>query len=328
MLKNINRVWRINWLDSMKVLGIYFIVAGHSCPPNSLILYVFSVQLFFIMSGFLAKTYPTKVFITKILKQLVIPMIILGIIYISMMDVMKGVFSIEKFLQGVYELFIGNTGTLAGLWFVYSLILSKIISNVAPKRIKPLIAIIFLALSVYLHEFTDMHIRNCYINTLLAYPLFFIGETLSKYKKQINNINSHRILIGLIAFGGIGVLFSKLYNDAVWMYLGEYGSNMVLFLLGGICGTVMCFGICKLLFDKYNPYILLLAEGSILVLAFQNFFIHITHSITGGYMLYISSLAILFAFIPLIIFCKKYCPVLLGYRGVSKIKNYVPENLQ
>lgn len=63
---------RLNWLDYMKVIGIFLIVSGHYFPPNYAILYVFSVQLFFIISGFLSKKEPTKIFRQKIFRQLIL----------------------------------------------------------------------------------------------------------------------------------------------------------------------------------------------------------------------------------------------------------------
>ncbi len=189
---------RLNWLDSMKALGVFIIVSGHYFPPNHELLYVFSVQLFFIMSGFLSKKESHQIFIRKTFSQLIIPMILLGIIYhmiIAMIDILSGSFSIGLLIQKIYGLFIGNTRALAGLWFVYSLVLSKIISQFTPKSIKPIVAILCLAGSLYLNEYTEMAYRNCFVNTLLAYPVFFIGETLSRYKKQIDGINNRYILI-------------------------------------------------------------------------------------------------------------------------------------
>lgn len=321
---------RLNWLDSMKALGVFIIVSGHYFPPNHELLYVFSVQLFFIMSGFLSKKESHQIFIRKTFSQLIIPMILLGIIYhmiIAMIDILSGSFSIGLLIQKIYGLFIGNTRALAGLWFVYTLVLSKIISQFTPKSIKPIVAILCLAGSLYLNEYTEMAYRNCFVNTLLAYPVFFIGETLSRYKKQIDGINNRYILGSFIIIGATGVLISKLSNNVVWMYLGEYGSNIGIFLIGGMCGTMMCFGLCKLFFNRFNHYILLLAEGSILVLAFQNFFIRVTSPLTHGYGYYLTALLSLIAFIPLIIICKRYFPILVGYRGRS-FKNIKSQDIE
>lgn len=308
---------RIHWLDALKVLGMYIIVTGHSEPPQSVILYVFSVQLFFIMSGFLFKPQPTGIFLKKILKQLVIPMLLLSLIcnmIIAMIYTVNGTFTVMEFGKRLLGIIIGNQGPLGTLWFVYSLVIAKIISNYAPLRIKPVISIMCLMLSFYINEYTELAIQNCYVNALLAYPMFFFGEILSKYKNQINNIKNPVILTSLIIVGAAGVFISENTNDNVWMYLGQYGSNIGIFLIGGICGAVMCFAICKLLFDRRNKYITILAEGAILILAFQMFIIAVIRHFVSGYMLYGVALLIVLLFIPITMICKRYCPILIGYR--------------
>ena len=46
---------RIVWLDWMKTLAMFLIVAGHCSVPGNIFIYVFSVPCFFILSGFLCK---------------------------------------------------------------------------------------------------------------------------------------------------------------------------------------------------------------------------------------------------------------------------------
>lgn len=47
---------RQGWIDWMKVLGMLFIVWGHSSPKIcSDFIYTFSVPLFFIMAGYLSR---------------------------------------------------------------------------------------------------------------------------------------------------------------------------------------------------------------------------------------------------------------------------------
>ena len=49
-------VKRLNWVDWMKVLGMYVIILGHTFPEGlCAFIYSFSVPLFFFISGFLDK---------------------------------------------------------------------------------------------------------------------------------------------------------------------------------------------------------------------------------------------------------------------------------
>lgn len=47
---------RKNWIDWMKVLGMFFIVWGHSWPESMCpFIYAFNVPVFFLISGYLSK---------------------------------------------------------------------------------------------------------------------------------------------------------------------------------------------------------------------------------------------------------------------------------
>lgn len=46
---------RLLWVDYMKVIGMYLIIAGHFCTIGNKYIYTFSVALFFCISGFLCK---------------------------------------------------------------------------------------------------------------------------------------------------------------------------------------------------------------------------------------------------------------------------------
>ena len=50
-----NQKQRMNWVDWMKALGMYLIVAGHFFSVGDKYLYIFSVPVFFVISGFLNK---------------------------------------------------------------------------------------------------------------------------------------------------------------------------------------------------------------------------------------------------------------------------------
>lgn len=162
---------------------------------------------------------------------------------------------------------------------------------------------------------------NCYANAMLAYPCFYIGELLGKYRERIDRLSDTRILMLLIVAGFLGSIISYLLYGTIWMYAGGYGGNLTLFMLGSIAGTMMCFRLCKLLFNKTNKYTLLVADGTILILAFHGLVIRLTHQIDVGWWFFIEAIVMVTAFIPIINLCKNYCPVLLGYRGVKKSCN-------
>lgn len=72
---------RYDWLDLMRVIGMYFIIVGHMFPIAATTIYAFSVPLFFVLSGFLSKQENMNtVFWRKLWKGLIIPMIFICLI--------------------------------------------------------------------------------------------------------------------------------------------------------------------------------------------------------------------------------------------------------
>jgi fucose 4-O-acetylase-like acetyltransferase len=66
---------RIIWIDRMKVIGMYFIIAGHLFPIGYTYIYAFSVPLFFLISGFLYKQeHSNYIFWKKIALNYIVPL--------------------------------------------------------------------------------------------------------------------------------------------------------------------------------------------------------------------------------------------------------------
>ena len=102
------------------------------------------------------------------------------------------------------------------------------------------------------------------------------------------------------------------------MYTADFGNNIVLYLLGGVCGTSMIFFICKYL-ERYNfKWLKTISQGTIIILGFHIFLVQILRKIfpEPSFLDYVWSLLIIFLFIPVIIFTQRYIPILLGkYRA-------------
>lgn len=69
---------RLNFIDWMKVIGIYLIIAGHLSPPGNEYVYQFSVPMFFIVSGYMTRVESShREFWAKLWNKLVKPALIL-----------------------------------------------------------------------------------------------------------------------------------------------------------------------------------------------------------------------------------------------------------
>lgn len=176
---------RYVWLDWMKVLGIYFIIWGHLFPPFHQFIYVFNVPIFFIISGFLAKKETSnKIFWNKIIFNLFIPMFLMSIInhiFKFRNAIFIGEYNFDYTIQFIQDFAIGKHYVLGACWYIYILILIKIIFQYSSSHkiviiltgcIAPFISIVID------NEFNTLPIFNKAIifqTLFLAYPLFIIG---------------------------------------------------------------------------------------------------------------------------------------------------------
>ncbi len=287
-------------------------------------LYVFSVQLFFIVSGFLSKPIATKLFWNKLWQQLIVPMLLLSVLGIGITackNIISGTFSTNGVVKNIIAILYGDQRTLGGLWFVYTLIFAKFIGQISNLKIKGIIAVACLIIAYYYNNYTNTTIQNSILNICTAYPMFFLGEIAGRYKEQINALEHRLILIGIAILGSVGVYFCGTYNATVWMYRGIYGSNIILWLLGSVSGTIMIYAISKLLFNFHSKVISLISEGSILILALHIHFVSVGLHFPIRYGFYLEAIVVMIIFLPAILFCQKYCPIVLGYRGCPNVSS-------
>ena len=247
---------RLNWIDWMKTIGIYLIVVGHFMPIGNEIIYIFSVPLFFLISGFLNNRKDSAiVFFKKLYVQLIIPMLIfvvLGRTFDAIIDFAAGKFSLNQYVYGIGSSIIGFQGingksALGACWFIYSLCLCKIISQFISDRWQLLIAIACIIMS-YCFNYYNLNISHAVLNVMVAFPIFFIGIRLKQYKSILNSLKivSPYCLVSLLV-SIVALIFAYIFNDTPWMYKNGFGKDYMVFLLGAIAGTYIIYWISKLL---------------------------------------------------------------------------------
>ena len=177
---------RYYWIDWMKVIGIYFIIAGHFFPVGNEYIYAFSVPLFFIISGFLGKREDDNaLFWKKLHKNLILPCIVICAI-VHLLDIISSIrlhiFRWEHIPQHILNCIVGihgldtDAGGLGMCWFIYTLAICKIISQfVGKNRILFIVTLLLcVAISIVYNE-QGLHLRNAVVDTTLAFPLYAMG---------------------------------------------------------------------------------------------------------------------------------------------------------
>ena len=325
-----NSTSRIAWLDWMKTIAMFLIIAGHNSVPGGKYLYVFSVPCFFIISGFLSKReLNNSTFWIKLWWNLTLPLILYTcfiMLYHFIGAYFGGRFEWKFLYESPFLAMCGfqglghPSGGLLRMWFVYTLIICKIILQYTPKSHEKILLLVlnlfFLIGCIFLIQ-NDYYEANAIVNVLLAMPFFTIGYFFKTFKEKLN----HMSLYSLLVLGTVSLIITGLcgyFNDPVMLYRCSYGSNLLLCILGGVFGTVIVFVLSFLSKSYLSYFVRVVGGGTLVILAFHYEILKVVNRFLNinGLWRYLEALIILLAFFPIIMFIKNNLPVLYGkYRA-------------
>ncbi|WP_312245562.1 acyltransferase family protein [Stutzerimonas nitrititolerans] len=215
---------RINWIDSLKFIGIFYIYLGHlGGSAGNLYPFVFSfhVPLFFFISGCFASTRIRSSFgqfVMEKFKQLMIPYfvysllsIVVYLLCIPETDSFRVVASLVlKALLGVRN----DTPYGPSLWFLPCIFVTALIFRAACIITTGRLGLACVFIGLYLASLFAMgappaQAPRMWLNadSALYYGLFyFLGWLTFGWIKQLDLLLHLRNLRGLILFGGTGVV--------------------------------------------------------------------------------------------------------------------------
>lgn len=314
---------RLEWIDWMKALGIYLIVLGHFYSIGEKFIYVFHVPLFFIISGFLnKKEVDGQVFWKKLWYNLVIPMLLMAVInfgYHSILQLFNGSFSLGDAYWFVRNVAFGMVSGYDTLWFVFTLMMLKIIFQYCfSRKLFYSLSVVMMVLA-YVYNHSDLSgfpfflkEPNAVVDLCTAYPFFALGVLLRNYKEMINTLNKKVMLIAAFVCGLLLVVLCYAYNGNVGMFRCDYGGSIFLFLIGGVAGTVMIWAI-SVLFGYAPKVIAIISRGTIIILGLHKELIDLVWAfVTPSVLDVVFAALILLLFIPFIIAIEKYFPLMVG----------------
>ena len=337
MTLQINTNKHLYWIDWMKAIGITLIVFGHFASPHHVYAYVFSVPLFFLISGFLSKREESHtLFGKKIWHNLIVPMLIICTInylyvcarhFISPLD---GVCP-DHPLIFVYKLLLSINKSVTNLWFVYTLVILKIILQYLPKRwLHCVLFAVCLATACCINEYQlslfwkPLYYTPCAITSVfVSYPFYMIGYWLRNLRETFNKYHTQSVSAYIILIACALIVFYCGHNHSVVkLYICGYGDSIILFLLGGMAGSACVYIISKFLvrvkYAKVQNFNSVVSQGTILILGFHMPLVRFLRrfEITSDIQAAAFSILIVLLFVPIIMLCKKYAPVIMGkYRA-------------
>ena len=314
---------RLVWLDWMKVMAIFSIIWGHFFSEGHVYLYVFSVQVFCLISGFLYKKAPDwKTCIKKCFWQLLVPTFILSLIM-----------QLEAYFRCMalgteYEvgwgwyfkwLLLGHRWCMGPCWYFYTLMVMRLIMQVLPEK-KWAYGLLFVVLSsgaIFLHH-KGIEISNANVNVLVCMPFFLIGIFLKPMKSVLSGLHSYWKEVMMLAVSVVLIILCGNYNGYVWMYKNGFGDNYALYIIGGMAGAMMLYVVSLWLSRlPYRQMTLTLSKGSILIIGLHIVIVRRLTELSDRFWTedFLFALLILFSFVPVIRLAELFFPILLGRRG-------------
>ena len=322
-------IQRFDWIDWMKVIGIYFIVYGHFFSLGEKFIYVFNVPLFFFISGFLCKKEVNKgVFWKKLWYNLVVPMLIISLInnlYFCAQLIYLHSFEFRNLTSLMLNVICGFHSGVHECWFIYTLIVLKIIYQFSSGKGLPIV-LVFLFLSIaYLYNHMDLlgissviEDPNSIVNVLTAYPFFALGGYAKSHADFLNKFDGKLKLCVVFIVSLFLIFICGYYNDYVWMWRCGYGGNFVLFLIGGASGTCCIYALSKILGNSPH-FVTTISRGTILILGFHMVLIELIRRLfQTSLMDFGFAFVIVICFIPVIMLIERFFPLILGKYRLQK----------
>lgn len=321
------------WIDWAKTLSIFAIVWGH-CFPEGLcgFIYAFNVPVFFIISGYLCHREASfgKCF-DKTLHNLIIPYFILAAIKVAgpvIKHIGDGewIWSVAAVLGGFHSL--NDAPGCSNLWFVYSLVIVKLLFQVSSGKRDIALAMACLAGAVVYNDILHLEWRWAVSNCLLAYPFFIIGNSLRDkdiLQRLVTSARQYRYGAALAAALLIAVTYIVgTQNGQAKLYMGQYANNIVLFAIGALTGSMAVFVLSALLDGVRLKITRVISSGTIVILVFHRELLHpllkeigktdTSSLLTVNILVFVSAVIVVMAFYPIILLVKRFIPIVLGRR--------------
>jgi len=346
---------RISWIDFAKAVSITLVVLGHvPLTINSEFIEAFRsfrMPFFFFLAGCLAKNRTVSEQLKNAKRTLIIPCALLYLIcYIIWVPFIfprhpdlygEGASLQNIVIKPALGLLFGNgyhteysTMVNIPLWFLFALIIVKVIHSIILQFCKGDNMIYFFGVSVcviifYIVSRLGIDLYWSFDSALLAFPFYAIGNRLSPYLLNSNSMKAPNYNAISNLFLGVFLLLllvkQATLNGFVDVDHSLYGNSLGLFYATGLIGILSMILLSQCYHRKWEV-ITIISNGTIIILAFHGWvtkiiLVVIGYSIDTTTEASISpfaavgvSILTVLAMVPLILIVRRYFPALMGGR--------------
>ena len=333
---------RIDWIDTLRGLGMLFVVWGHSIPykyPVRKYIYSFHMPLFFFISGLTfgdSDKLDYAEYIKKKFKSLIVPYIIINIIcYVLSVILFKvGVLEEFNYLDNIMGIFYSNGEKLpfpsSPTWFLITLFISELVFFFLKKNstndFNLGISVCVCGLIGYVNSLSEYQIfAPWHLNTVfMAVVFYYAGYLFMKNIKKFDYVfeNKKRMFLMGCELGLIGLIF-EYYNRRVSMHANVYGSITLFYI--SVFATIFGLILFVRLFLNKSYIFKRLGQNTIFYLGYHLLAIQILWYFMpafkkGNLKVLALSIMVCAILLPISILAKKYFPILIG-KLPSKAKN-------
>lgn len=227
---------RVEWIDSLKFIGIFYIYLGHFGKNAGLLypfVFSFHVPLFFFISGLFYSKPKTISELTslwvKCFKRIIIPYAafsVISLVIISIYNQWDAGTTIENGVKAFYG--IRNNIYAGSLWFLPCLFVVIIYHSIAMFILRSTIAVLILSIIIFLIASPHAIISNpsWFFNadSAMCYLVFYaIGSFTSPAIKKINLSNAtlkKKTLYTSIFALSSAITAIAYFKDASYFYIG------------------------------------------------------------------------------------------------------------
>lgn len=230
-MRIITLLQKIEWVYTLKVLGILAVILGHIASPLSVFIFSWHMPLFFIIAGFFIKfDLAPRDFVIKDFKRLMIPYFLFSVISLVTETLKRIVLHREQLdyleeLQGIFFWMdmtsLINTYAFV-LWFLPALFFARVILVFIDRYIHN-IFIQLLIISILFASSFYINLPFGFDNAMNALLFVFIGNIFFRFYQDCKILYiSPLVLVGLYFTFGIPILdmasknYENVFINLIW----------------------------------------------------------------------------------------------------------------